>query len=152
MSGDYDSVIMPVACFLHSLGRLPDGFYTNKNISDEEMSCIVIREDIRKINIFHPDIDPRLIEANLGLEEVIRYGMESHIIEFFEGIAGIRSERCYEQKKSLTDKELFDIETKVYEDYDHLFDEHAEEAARKKYERFLKESGPITDLAKRLTE
>jgi hypothetical protein len=144
MGKDYTAVIRPVAFFCTKLGHRAKNdtqFYTGEN----DFLIAAIREDIRKVRVFHPMIDPLLLRAELSLEEVIRYGMQSHEIEFFKGVKGVTAERCYQEGEALSKERILQIRDGVYVVYESFFDDKALEHTKRTYD-------PLRGEAERIVE
>jgi len=132
-------VLTPVKEVVQTLGYLAEGdseFYNR-----EDFLAAVIREDTRKIAAFHPKIDPIL---TVSLEEVIKYGMKEHEIEFFQGIGGVTSERCY-QTGPKSKRQILQIRTDVIAEYEPLLNDEAVIHTQREHEKLRAEIQEILE-------
>jgi hypothetical protein len=144
----YRGLVDCAADFVLTLGHLPRDcpvdYISNRNAALAER----IREDARKVAVFHPQIDPALLIANLTLEEVIRYGIKEHEIEIFHGVFGVTAERCYQIGGRLPDSRILGIKKKVYAEYKRYFDDKALELTERTLANTRRRAEEAADLAR----
>ena len=152
------SVVEPVAFFVNSLGKLPEGRSSLDYKDSDERFNAKLREDVRKVTDFHPQIDSKL--QRVTLEEVLGYGMSEHLIEFYKAVKGITAERCYQiiqQEKvalqDLTDQRILEVNEGVHTDYIDLSpfsDNESEKHTSKVYGPLIKKAKAAIEFVKSL--
>ncbi|MBW2977728.1 hypothetical protein KY331_02685 [Candidatus Woesearchaeota archaeon] len=153
-------IIEPVTFFVNSLGRLPEGSSSSDYKNSDERFNAKLREDVRKVTDFHPQVDPQL--TDITLEQAIAFGLDQDLIEFFKGVKGITAERCYQIMQQegislpdLSDPRILEVNEGVHTDYVDNFpfsDEAADRRTERAYEPLRKGVKAVIEFAKSLLE
>jgi len=148
----YEGLLSPVKEFVETLGYLPNNCPV-EILEDVEASLAArVRDSIKRVSVFHPEVDVQLSAADATLEEVIVYGIKNREIEMPVGFCAVSSERGYqtEEKENLSDKEILRIWRKVHKDYGDLIYLGDLEEEMIRAGRDYRKLGPVIDFAKRV--